>query len=330
MAKVLLADDSVTIQKIVGFILSAEGFELKIVNTGEDALSAMSTYQPDVILADINMPGISGYQLTEQVRGNPESANTPVVLLAGAFEPIDEELALRSGVTDSLIKPFEAEDLLGKIKSVLSAGGEEEAEVMEEAEMFEEAGDAEEATVFEAEVEAEVFEAEVAEAEVFEAEVAEAEVLEELMDVEALEEALEGEVPSEGAAAVLPEIKMPSAGEISGLFRDAVDARMNELLRTTSLSEIISSSVDEKLRGLLGGVDLNAVLLEALGSGLKDSIEKTLLDVVPELADSVLKEKIGEAMGTLRSEVENIIWETVPELAESIITKEIKNIRSGR
>ncbi len=117
--KVLLADDSVTIQKIVDIVLSEKGYEVRSVNTGEDALLAMEGFGPDIVLADVHMPGMSGYQLTEHIRQHPATKSLPVILLAGAFEPLDLQLADKSGADGHIIKPFEAAELASKIEALL-------------------------------------------------------------------------------------------------------------------------------------------------------------------------------------------------------------------
>src|SRR4030043_1037259 len=100
--KLLLADDSITIQKVVELILTDEGFDIRTTSDGEEALAAIPSFKPDVILADIEMPKINGYQLCEKIKQDPLISSIPVILLAGAFEPIDEELTKQVGADDIL------------------------------------------------------------------------------------------------------------------------------------------------------------------------------------------------------------------------------------
>ena len=130
--KLLLADDSITIQKVVELILADEDFEIKSVNNGEEALALVSSFKPDVILADIEMPKMNGYQLCERLKQNPSTNAIPVVLLTGAFEPIDEELAKQVKADDFIIKPFESQELISKINAVLTILSVSEAELSEE------------------------------------------------------------------------------------------------------------------------------------------------------------------------------------------------------
>ena len=92
--KLLLADDSITIQKVVELVLAEEDFEIKSVSNGEDALNILSSFKPDIVLADIEMPKVNGYQLCDNIKKDPKLSHVPVILLAGAFEPIDEELVI--------------------------------------------------------------------------------------------------------------------------------------------------------------------------------------------------------------------------------------------
>ena len=104
----LLADDSVTIQKVVNLTFADEGIEVITVSDGDAAMEKISQSIPDVILADVHMPGLSGYQICEALRENPATKDLPVVLLVGSFEPFDESEAARVGANAYLTKPFQS------------------------------------------------------------------------------------------------------------------------------------------------------------------------------------------------------------------------------
>src|SRR3990172_2753749 len=120
--KLLLADDSITIQKVVELVLAEEDFQIKSVSNGEDAINLLGSFKPDIVLADIEMPKVNGYNLCEKIKQNLATSHVPVILLAGAFEPIDEELARQVGADDSVIKPFESQELISKINAALTMG----------------------------------------------------------------------------------------------------------------------------------------------------------------------------------------------------------------
>jgi Response regulators consisting of a CheY-like receiver domain and a winged-helix DNA-binding domain len=125
--KLLLADDSVTIQKVVNLTFADEGIEVITAGDGETAMQMLLETPPDLVMADVNMPGLSGYQLCERIKENDALKNTPVILLVGSFEPFDEEEARRVGADDFLTKPFQSiRQLVNKVTTLLesSANGE--------------------------------------------------------------------------------------------------------------------------------------------------------------------------------------------------------------
>ncbi len=118
--KILLADDSITIQKVVSLTLASEDYELLIVGDGDSALEKAREIRPELIIADISMPGMNGYELCEAIKRDEELAAIPVMLLASTFEAIDEEKAERVGADGHMVKPFESEELIAHIKDLLS------------------------------------------------------------------------------------------------------------------------------------------------------------------------------------------------------------------
>jgi|HigsolmetaAR201D_1030396.scaffolds.fasta_scaffold09381_2 Response regulator containing a CheY-like receiver domain and a GGDEF domain len=121
MNRILLADDSPHAQRMGELILREEGFEVVTVTNGETALLRLQDADPDLILADISLPGRSGYQICEYVKGNPRFRHTRVVLTAGLLEPIDEAEAQRVGSDGVLKKPFEASVVMETIRPLIEA-----------------------------------------------------------------------------------------------------------------------------------------------------------------------------------------------------------------
>ena len=106
--KLLIADDSVTIQKVIKLTFSEEGYEVFTAPDGEAAMGLLRAERPDIVLADVNMPGPDGYEICRAIRSDINAHSTPVVLLAGSFEPFDEQMASAVGASASVTKPFQS------------------------------------------------------------------------------------------------------------------------------------------------------------------------------------------------------------------------------
>jgi CheY-like chemotaxis protein len=106
--KLLLADDSATIQKVIDLTFADEGVRVVAVGNGQDAIDQLLEVQPDIVLADVFMPARNGYEVCEYVKTNEKLKHIPVVLLVGSFEPFDEAEARRVGADDILTKPFQS------------------------------------------------------------------------------------------------------------------------------------------------------------------------------------------------------------------------------
>ncbi|MGE5815837.1 MAG: response regulator [Acidobacteriota bacterium] len=118
--KLLLADDSVTIQRVIELTFADEDIQVIAVGDGQQAIARIDAEQPDVILADIGMPERDGYEVAAHVKGNPQTAHIPVLLLTGAFEPIDEARARAVGCDGVLVKPFEPQMVINRVKDLLA------------------------------------------------------------------------------------------------------------------------------------------------------------------------------------------------------------------
>jgi len=113
--KILLADDSITIQKVIGIIFGGEDYSLTVVDNGKAALEKALEIDPDILLIDALMPGMSGYEVCEQIRATPALAAKPILFLTGSFEPFDETKAKNCGADDFIAKPFESQQIIAKV-----------------------------------------------------------------------------------------------------------------------------------------------------------------------------------------------------------------------
>ena len=125
--KLLLADDSITIQRVVGLTFADEGVEVLSVSDGRDAIDRLQEFMPDVVLADVFMPQASGYEVCEFIKQNEQLRHIPVMLLVGSFEPFDEAEARRVGADDTLTKPFQSiRSLIDKVGALVAGRPPEE------------------------------------------------------------------------------------------------------------------------------------------------------------------------------------------------------------
>ncbi len=118
---ILLADDSVTIQKVVAISFASEDATVVSVDNGDDAIAKAREIRPDIVLADAVMPGKSGYEVCEAIKADPELASIPVLLLTGTFEAFDEARAREVGSAGHIAKPFEAQSLINEVRRLIEA-----------------------------------------------------------------------------------------------------------------------------------------------------------------------------------------------------------------
>ncbi|HLG13481.1 MAG TPA: response regulator [Blastocatellia bacterium] len=122
-SKILLADDSITIQKVVNLTFADEGIEVIAVSNGELAQRRLPEINPDLVLADIFMPGKNGYELCDFIKQSAQFRHIPVVLLVGAFEPFDPTEARRVQADHHLTKPFESRTLVETVRALIGKQG---------------------------------------------------------------------------------------------------------------------------------------------------------------------------------------------------------------
>src|SRR5262249_40415171 len=115
-------DDSVTIQRVIELTFADEDIKVVAVSDGDQAIQKLDAAPPDIVLADIGMPGKNGYEVARYIRQTPKLSHIPVVLLTGAFEPVDRARAAEGGCDGVLAKPFEPQLVIGRVKELLAKG----------------------------------------------------------------------------------------------------------------------------------------------------------------------------------------------------------------
>jgi len=117
--KILVADDSVTIQRVVSLAFTDEDVQVEAVSSGDLAVERARTFHPDVIFADVFMPGLSGYEVCRSIKGDPALSACKVVLMVGTFERYDPDEAVGAGCDGCLTKPFDTSELLQTYRSLI-------------------------------------------------------------------------------------------------------------------------------------------------------------------------------------------------------------------
>lgn len=114
--KILIVDDDNNIAELISLYLTKECFETRIVNDGEQALKDFASFQPDLILLDLMLPGIDGYQVCREIR---HTSDVPIIMLSAKGETFDKVLGLELGADDYIIKPFDTKELVARVRAVL-------------------------------------------------------------------------------------------------------------------------------------------------------------------------------------------------------------------
>jgi CheY-like chemotaxis protein len=362
--KLLLADDSITIHKVVELILAGEGFEIKTMNNGEDAWAAIPDFKPDIVLADVEMPRMNGYLLCEKIKQDPSTSKIPVLLLAGAFEPFDEESAKRVHADGFVIKPFDAQELINKIQEAIEfsvvldegtsgksqappAAVEEDLWTMEEiAEpgelekiLPEETAEIEKEDIYrtaqEMGIALEQEPGKAAPSRIEEAvSVEEAGILEaELPSKEELKEIFQNTLNS-NISSLLSSVDMKEvvSSSLTSLLKDTIDKTLGEKvpeiterIMRDELKGIFEETLNKKITSLLSSIDITETIASSLSSLVKEPVEKVINETVPALTEKVLLDTLQTSVESLTEKTEHVISKQVPELTEKIFKDTLSN-----
>ena len=125
---VLVVDDERDILELVKYNLDKEGYQVTVVATGEDALTAARTKMPDIVILDLMLPGVDGLEVCRRLKGDPKTRNIPIVMLTAKGDEADVVTGLELGASDYVTKPFSPRVLTARIRAVLRRGDEAEAD----------------------------------------------------------------------------------------------------------------------------------------------------------------------------------------------------------
>ena len=118
--RILIVDDDPSISELIALYLNKERYDTRCVEDGEEALRVFASYKPDLVLLDLMLPGMDGYQVCREIRSK---SDTPVIMLSAKGEVFDKVLGLELGADDYMIKPFDSKELVARVKAVLRRYG---------------------------------------------------------------------------------------------------------------------------------------------------------------------------------------------------------------
>jgi CheY-like chemotaxis protein len=329
--KILLADDSITIQKVVGIIFGSEEYSLTVVDNGKAAVEKARELNPDVLLIDALMPGMSGYEVCEAVRATPALSSKPILLLTGSFEPFDEDKAKSCGADDFLAKPFESQQIVTKVKELFELGASRSsAPAVAEPDSF--------IPEFVPEIAEEPAEAnDIWGAFTAPEDSAPAPVTP--PDLPTSAEATDdfsifSEVSEEQIAPPTEEVSPTE--ENTGSQWIPVEEETFEFEEKTPV-ELPAPTVEESMFGDsdFGAPDSTLSIPEVEIAPVAEPepvVEQPVaLEVTPVAAAALTEEQLREALAAASKDViERIVWEVVPDLAEVLIKEAIRKIKEGQ
>ncbi|MGE3259554.1 MAG: response regulator [Geobacter sp.] len=354
---ILLADDSITIQKVVGIIFAGDGYTLTVVDSGAAAVQKAQEILPDVLLIDVLMPGMNGYEVCEQLRAIPALAAKPILLLTGSFEAFDEAKAKSCGADDHITKPFESQQIIAKVKELHALGqrrasGESVEPIAAVTPAAAEPASFIEPTAFAAPTEAApaeesfAFEANALEtSSVFEPAAPAAEIEQESPTISP-DDPWGAFTQPEPQQEEVPTAESESAGMDIELDQPDVMAMMAEEPQTPAVQAADDANigaswvpVEEQTFEFQEEVaEPPAAVLEQ-EPPVVVAEEPTMPVVAPAAAPVVAatgavalsEEQLKEALMSVSKEtIERIVWEVVPDLAESLIKETIRRITEGK
>jgi len=340
--KILLADDSVTIQKIIELTFEGEGFDLEVVGDGQEAFERAKASPPDIILADFTMPGLSGMDLCRRIREHPVLNPVPVVLLTNSFDEFDRSEGDAAGVTAYVEKPFESQSLIDRVHEILS--GVDPASI--EAPISPEHPPADEVDLISEEPPEEVVPASIKtkrdelleefhQATAQSAPSVDAEetlILEEVVEKETEAPSPTAEEPQSPPAPpdiLAPEEKLdePQAveNEAEQLIHAEHEPPPQEFTSTFDPIGAATSHVEVREPAEPSPAPLSDDAATAAGGALEDAVG----DAVRSYIDHLIHQAVEELTPTITQEVVERLEATFPSIAERVIREEVEKLKRG-
>lgn len=298
MAKtILLADDSLVIQKLVGLSFANEDVEIVSTDNGTEAIQMAGVLHPDLVLADVVMPGLSGYEVCRAIKSQAELSDIPVILLTRTSESFNEDLAHQIGADGYITKPFESQTLAARVHEILSRSDGEAPwpalsnDSVEISDPFEKSGDT-----------------------AILAQTSNHELLMEPLTPDEFRHGVEPEKEEDDLAALMDQDWNPP--QQGGGFRKGLETPIPEATDRwldDDADSVIETLLQDETRSEISPTDSRAKISEAV-----DRMDWQDFSDLPE----ALVEKIVQR-------VEAIAWEVIPEMAETLIREEIQKMKGG-
>jgi DNA-binding response OmpR family regulator len=118
--KVLVVDDEHNILLSIEFLLKQAGYQVEVAHDGEEAMEKMRSFQPSLVLLDVMMPKVNGFEVSRRIRENPEWSSTKIIMLTAKGREVEVTKGLALGADSYVIKPFSTRDLMAEVKNILS------------------------------------------------------------------------------------------------------------------------------------------------------------------------------------------------------------------
>lgn len=294
---ILLADDSLVIQKLVGLSFANEDVEIVSTDNGTEAIQMAGILHPDLVLADVVMPGLSGYEVCRAIKSQPELAAIPVILLTRTSESFNEDLARQIGADGHITKPFESQTLAARIHEILAHSDSHPpfslavAQPNLESDLFDENGDT-----------------------AILAQTTNHELLMEPLTPDEFRHGVDAEKEEDVLASLVNPDWDPATDH--GSFRKAAPTPFAE-----ATDDWHDDDADSVIETLLQDETRSELPQAGSRAQISQLVERMSSDTFSDLPEPLVQ-KILER-------IEAIAWEVIPQMAETLIREEIQRMKDG-
>jgi CheY-like chemotaxis protein len=331
--KILLADKSITIQKVVEMLFSGKEYEVASVSDGDAALSEAARVVPDVVLADVDLPRVDGYSLAARFKKIPALAQTPVILMMSRDDVYEGVKGTQAGIVDYIAKPFESQELIGKVKKALTAASAASTPPRPAAQAN--AGPKQPApqNIFD------IISSAPAPAELKRTAGPAAE--ESVYEVEPVVEEVEAPLAREGAKALpigakaLEEMRagLGLTGKSEEPPQIATFEGFDMAMEPEQKSTLPKSA--PAAQPALPTIELRGMVEETVAKMAEEFFKGMPPQALPKISEETIRRGIEEAVMKVAREIakdviEKVAWEVVPQLAETLIEEEIERLKTER